>query len=91
MAANPVIESDAPPQFCIAGANGNRIGSGDSALWRLAAQAGWETRYVDACASDEMDETVALVELKGVGVTAPGDCFRTRSSSALVMTREPTW
>jgi HD-GYP domain-containing protein (c-di-GMP phosphodiesterase class II) len=75
MAANPITDSGAPPQFCIAGAGGNRVGPGDSALWHLAEQAGWETRYVDACASDEMDESVALVELKGVGVDSARRVF----------------
>lgn len=39
-------------------------------LWRLAQQAGWQTRFLNTCDADEMDEAVALVELQGGGVDA---------------------
>jgi HD-GYP domain-containing protein (c-di-GMP phosphodiesterase class II) len=77
----------APPQFCVAGASALSAPNtavaklSDGVLWRLAEQAGWQCRYVNACDSDEMDESVALVELHDAGV----DSIRRQFPHALVV------
>ena len=74
------------PSFCIAAAPG----SDDQApqlveqMRQLAASRGWQTRQVDVCQDDEIDELTAVVFLQGVGV----ESVRRRCPHALLIAAE---
>ncbi len=62
-------EHGVAPTFCLASrVSASATDAAARPLWRLAEQAGWNVRVARVDSADEMDESVALVELDEAGV-----------------------
>jgi HD-GYP domain-containing protein (c-di-GMP phosphodiesterase class II) len=74
------------PSFCVAGTPKTLSLDPESRrLVTAVASRNWTTREVDVVQGDEMDETAALVLVRGVGVESARRCF----PHALLVSREP--
>lgn len=74
------------PTFCVAGTDSSPPDNDplSDAFYALAREKDWTTRYVFGSSDHEIDESVALVRLLGVGV----DGIRRRFSHALLVAAE---
>jgi HD-GYP domain-containing protein (c-di-GMP phosphodiesterase class II) len=75
------------PSFCVAGSGAEASDATTvvSSLKRIAGTRGWQSRYVDVCQGDEIDETAAVVLVAAAGL----DSVRRRFPHALLVSLEP--
>ncbi len=72
-----MVAESGSPSFCLAGST-TALGTPSVLAERLAARAetlGWNTRRVDVCARDEIDELAALALVADAGTDAVRRCF----------------